>query len=108
MTNMSGELTVAVTLAITLGTAAYVAWPLIAAGTRPEEFFEPEPAHPAPQRFRIPRKATAAPGGSDAASALGPAEKHPSATNRTSTLNLDIEQEILDFRRRSKEHEEGR
>ncbi len=52
---MSDELTMVVMLAITAGTALFVAWPLMFGCRRPEEFLGPEPGKPVLRRLLFQR-----------------------------------------------------
>lgn len=52
---MSWEITMATMLAITAGAAVFVAWPLLAGGGRPEEFFGTEPGEPVLQQLLFQR-----------------------------------------------------
>ena len=44
-------------LAVTAGAAVFVAWPLLAGGSRPEEFFGSEPGEPVLQHLLFQRDA---------------------------------------------------
>ncbi len=55
---MSSQLTMIIMLAVTLGAAIYVAWPLLFGKTRPEDYLELETSEPVLQQLYFQRDAT--------------------------------------------------
>ncbi len=93
---MTPTLTIALMLAVTLGAALYVAWPLLLGSVDPHDYLETEGPGLAPQPQRryagreLPRT-----GERNGVPPRG-------AAASTSRLDLDIEQEIEEFRRKGR------
>ena len=90
---MAPTMTIAIMLAVTLGAALYVAWPLLFGSVRAEDYlslegFEPEQGRPYPARTSTRQAAQRVPERRTSASSAG--------------VDLDVEQEIEAFRRNAK------
>lgn len=91
---MTPTITIAVMLAVTLGAALYVAWPLLFGRVRPEDYLVVDRPEPASARVRT---------GMENSRAAGQIKTQRKATVAGARVDLDVEQEIEAFRRRSKQ-----
>lgn len=97
---MTPTLTIAVMLVVTLGAAVYVAWPLLFGRVNPEDFLAVEGVEPRAQA-RAGKATMTRLGDESYEAAQGAVRRRAAASG--SRVDLDVEQEIEAFRRKTKE-----